>query len=203
MAEEPRVVAEQSYPVTDPAMLRALAHPLRQRIMWEFGARDHLRAADLAKITGEPANAVSYHLRSLAKAGLIVEKPELAGDSRDRVWVMSHPEGFYFPEPSAAGDALLADRLDWLRGLMDETLPRDPLAARMQYMAAAMLTRDEARRMGEEVVEVFERWRAHGIKAAEEHPDDPARVFHFTAAFIGNPRPGALPVDDPPEAREP
>lgn len=86
-------MTEQSYAVTDPAMLRALAHPLRQRIMWELAARDHLRAADLAKITGEPANSLSFHLRSLAKAGLIEEKPEEARDSRDRVWTMTHQEG--------------------------------------------------------------------------------------------------------------
>lgn len=183
-------MVEQSYAVTDPMMLRALAHPLRQRIMWELGARDHLRAADLATITGEPANSVSFHLRSLARAGLIEEKPEHARDSRDRVWGMTHPEGVYFPETDITTNALMAERLDWLRSLLDESLPRDPKAARMQYMAAAVLTKDEAQQMSEEVAEVFEKWRAHGAKAAEGKPDDPDRVFHFTAAFVGNPRPG-------------
>jgi DNA-binding transcriptional ArsR family regulator len=196
-------VVEQSYAVTDPVMLRALAHPLRQRIMWELGARDHLRAADLARITGEPANSVSFHLRSLAKAGLIEEKPDLARDSRDRVWVMAHPEGIYFPESSGALNALLADRLDWLRGMLDETLPRDPLAGRTQYLAAVMLTKDEARAMGDEVAEVFEKWRAYGSEQAEQHPDDPNRVFHFTAAFIGNPRPAAADEEPPAAAKTP
>ena len=139
-------MVEQSYAVTDPTMLRALAHPLRQRIMWELGARDHLRAADLAKITGEPANSVSFHLRSLAKAGLIKELPDHARDSRDRVWGMAYPEGVYFPETDPTTNALMADRLDWLRGILDESLPRDPKAARLQYMAAAVLTKDEATR---------------------------------------------------------
>ncbi|GAB3390997.1 hypothetical protein GCM10027568_15890 [Humibacter soli] len=171
-------------------MLRALAHPLRQRIMWELGARDHLRAADLAKITGEPANSLSFHLRSLAKAGLIKELPDLAKDSRDRVWGMTYPEGVYFPEADLARNTLIADRLDWLRGILDESLPRDPKAARLLYMAAAVLTKKEAQQLSDEVAELFEKWRAYGAKAAEEHPDDPDRVFHFTAAFIGNPRPG-------------
>ncbi|WP_022900433.1 winged helix-turn-helix domain-containing protein [Humibacter albus] len=184
-------MVEQSYAVTDPAVLRALAHPLRQRILWEFGARLHLRAADLAKITGEPANSISFHLRSLAKAGLIEEKPEHARDGRDRVWGMTHPEGVYFPEADATTNVLVADRLDWLRTLMDDSLPRDPRAARMQYMAAAVLTKDEAQQMSDEVAEVFEKWRLHGAEAAAEHPDDPNRVFHFTAAFVGNPRPEA------------
>ncbi|WP_460519167.1 helix-turn-helix domain-containing protein [Humibacter antri] len=191
-------MVEQSYAVTDPATLRALAHPLRQRILWELAARDHLRAADLAQITGEPANSVSFHLRSLAKAGLIEEKPEHARDSRDRVWVMTHPEGVYFPDTDVTTNALIAERLDWLRAVIDESLPRDPAAARMQYMGAAVLTKAEAQQMADEVAEVFEKWRAHGIEAAAEHPDDPARVFHFTAAFVGNPRPSDVEVHDLP-----
>ncbi|SEC52706.1 Helix-turn-helix domain-containing protein [Paramicrobacterium humi] len=179
---------EQPYAVTDPATLRALAHPLRQRIMWELAARDYLRATDLAKICGEPANSVSFHLRSLARAGLIEEKPEQARDSRDRVWGMTHPEGVHFPQADIATNALLAERLDWVKGLLDETLPRDPHAARTQYLGAAVLTRDEALTMAEEVMAVFEKWRERGSKAAIEHPHDPDRVLHFTAAFVGNPR---------------
>jgi DNA-binding transcriptional ArsR family regulator len=190
---------EQSFALTDPVMLRALAHPLRQRIMWELGARDHARAADLAKVTGEPANSVSFHLRTLAKAGLIEEVPEKARDSRDRVWRMTHPEGFYVP-PSGEGaslDPFDAERLEWLRGMIAESIPRDPKATRMQYMAAVVLTRAESRAMGEEVFEVLEKWRTLGAQRAQENPDDPDRVFHFTAAFIGNPMPDttALPGD--------
>ena len=191
-------MTEQSYAVTDPAMLRALAHPLRQRIMWELAARDHLRAADLAKITGEPANSLSFHLRSLAKAGLIEEKPEEARDSRDRVWTMTHQEGIYFPDTDAVTNPILPERLDWIRSIIDESRPRDPAAARLQYMAAAVLTREEAQQMSADVTDVFEKWREHGARAAAEHPDDPARVFHFTAAFVGNPRPAEVEVHELP-----
>lgn len=89
---------KQSHRVTDVATLRALAHPVRQRILIELSIRRSLRAADLADIIGEPANAISYHLRSLAKAGLLIEAPELARDSRDRVWTVAHPEGIYLPD---------------------------------------------------------------------------------------------------------
>lgn len=183
---------EQSFAVTDPQMLRALAHPVRQRIMWELAARDHARAADLADVLGEPANSVSFHLRSLAKAGLIEEAPEHARDSRDRVWHMTHPEGLYLPptEDGTASDPFLAERLDWLRGIMDESIPRDPQATRMQYMGAVVLTKAESLAMAEEVAQVFERYRALGAERAAAEPDNPDRVFQFTAAFIGNPRPG-------------
>ncbi|MHA7985875.1 winged helix-turn-helix domain-containing protein [Rathayibacter sp. CAU 1779] len=186
--------ALQSFTVTDPVMLRALTHPMRQRIMWELGARGHARAADLADIIGEPANSLSFHLRVLAKAGLIEESPEHARDARDRVWRQTHPEGLYLPgeaggDGAIAADPFAAERLDWLRGMLDESIPRAPKATRALYLGAAMLTRDESRRMAEEVIEVLERWRRHGIDRLSARQDDPDRVFHFTAAFIGSPRP--------------
>src|SRR5690606_23978941 len=50
------------------------------------------RAADLARELDLPANKLSFHLRSLADAGLIVEDPSLARDRRDRVWVPARKE---------------------------------------------------------------------------------------------------------------
>lgn len=71
-------------------MLKALAHPIRRRIMSVMGAQDFARAADLAEQLGVPANTLSFHLRSLADAGLILEAPEHARDRRDRVWKLAH-----------------------------------------------------------------------------------------------------------------
>ena len=51
------------------------------------------RAADLAHDLGIPANQASFHLRQLAKYGLVEEAPELARDRRDRVWRAVHEEG--------------------------------------------------------------------------------------------------------------
>lgn len=68
------------------AMLKAMAHPIRRRILRLLPRRTFVRAADVAAELGEPANKVSFHLRVLADAGLIVEAPEQARDRRDRVW---------------------------------------------------------------------------------------------------------------------
>ncbi|CAM3414822.1 helix-turn-helix transcriptional regulator [Occultella aeris] len=68
------------------AMLKALAHPLRRRITKVLAQRECARAADIAADLDEPANSISFHLRVLADAGLIVEAPERARDRRDRVW---------------------------------------------------------------------------------------------------------------------
>lgn len=68
------------------AMLKAFANPLRRRILRLFSRHENLRAADIAAELDVPANSVSFHLRALADAGLIVEAPEHARDRRDRVW---------------------------------------------------------------------------------------------------------------------
>lgn len=178
----------QSYRITDSSTLRALAHPLRQRIIMELSVRHSARAADLAEVMGEPANAVSYHLRALAKAALIVEAPELARDNRDRVWKVAHPEGIYVPaeESDLAGDLFDKQYLSWLRALMAETLPEDPRATRGRYMGGALLTKDESKKLFMEIAEVLERWRGHGMDAAALDPHNTDRIFHFTGAFIGN-----------------
>src|SRR5215217_3197609 len=79
--------------VDDPRILRAIAHPMRNRILGELSAAGHLRAADVADVLGIPANQASFHLRQLAKYGLVEPAPELARDGRDRVWRPVHEHG--------------------------------------------------------------------------------------------------------------
>lgn len=179
---------KQSYRVTDSETLRALAHPLRQRILMELSVRRSARAADLAEIIGEPANAISYHLRTLAKSNLIVEAPELARDTRDRVWKVAHPEGVYVAPDVGDPVTDLADEqyLSWLRSIIQETIPEDPRATRGRYMGAALLTKAESLELFMELAEVLERWREHGMDAAAADPHNPDRVFHYLTAFVGN-----------------
>ncbi len=90
MRETPRP-ARRSH---DPQVLRAIAHPVRNRILDELGATGPMRAADIARELGIPANQASFHLRQLAKYGLVEEAPEEARDGRDRVWQAAHEAGF-------------------------------------------------------------------------------------------------------------
>jgi DNA-binding transcriptional ArsR family regulator len=74
--------------VTSPQELRALAHPLRLRLLEELvvndPATDTATASELAERVGEsPANC-SWHLRQLAKFGYIEEAP--GGTGRERRW---------------------------------------------------------------------------------------------------------------------
>ena len=79
--------------VHDPRVLRAIAHPARNRILNELSAAGPLRAADVARLLDLPANQASFHLRQLAKYGLVVPAPDAARDGRDRVWKLVNEEG--------------------------------------------------------------------------------------------------------------
>jgi DNA-binding transcriptional ArsR family regulator len=75
---------ERRTTVTDPRALRALAHPLRLALLdhlMSFGPRT---ASECAAVVGSTPSNCSYHLRALAKVGL-VEAVD-AADGRERPW---------------------------------------------------------------------------------------------------------------------
>jgi DNA-binding transcriptional ArsR family regulator len=75
---------ERRLEVTDGAVLAALAHPLRVALLYQLNALGSRTASQCAQALGEtPANC-SYHLRQLAKAGLVVR--EEAANGRERPW---------------------------------------------------------------------------------------------------------------------
>lgn len=172
--------------VTDPAMLRAFAHPTRQRILRELSIRTHARAADLANWLGEPANALSFHLRTLAKAGLIRELPEKARDKRDRVWELSSQGGFTFEDPiSDPGiSTFVAQRFDWLRRLLAGEFDDDGSVSAVQF-GGALLSKDEARRFSEELGAVLTKWRKLGAENAEHEPEDSGRSAYDVVFALG------------------
>ena len=62
----------------------AMAHPLRLEILGLLVAGPST-ASKLARKLGESRGLISYHLRTLARAGAIIEEPEL-GTRRERWW---------------------------------------------------------------------------------------------------------------------
>ena len=75
---------ERRLEVTDSEVLAALAHPLRVALLYQLNALGSRTASQCAQALGEtPANC-SYHLRQLAKAGLVVR--EEAANGRERPW---------------------------------------------------------------------------------------------------------------------
>jgi DNA-binding transcriptional ArsR family regulator len=71
--------------LSDPRAIRALAHPARLAVIEALSPGEELTATELAAVTGLSPSATSYHLKALAKWG-IVEAGEARADGRDRPW---------------------------------------------------------------------------------------------------------------------
>jgi DNA-binding transcriptional ArsR family regulator len=72
--------------LTDPRMMRALAHPARIAIWQHLGLEGPATATECAEIAGLSPSACSYHLRTLARYGFVEEDPASSTDGRERPW---------------------------------------------------------------------------------------------------------------------
>jgi DNA-binding transcriptional ArsR family regulator len=120
------VTDEPPVKISDPRALRALAHPARLAILDALGAGQTGTATQFAEVVGLSPSATSYHLRALAKYGLVEEAPG-RGDGRERVWQR---------RSGTAGVEFDADQDDppevWEAGrvLIDAVLSRDDALVR-------------------------------------------------------------------------
>ena len=158
----------QGQPVHDPKILRAIAHPVRNRILTELTASGSMRAADLARELDIPANQASFHLRQLAKYGLVEEDPEAARDKRDRVWRPTSDHGLMVrlddiekaPGGKAASAVFRQNAASWGHAVVDAAYdgPRDPDTLRTINESAIKLTQEEAGQLAEELDAVIATW---------------------------------------------
>lgn len=97
---------QRSIELRDPGALRALAHPRRLTLLGLLRREGPLTATQAAALLpGESSGSCSYHLRQLAKHGLVEEAP--GGTGRQRPWratslYTSWPDVAPTPELAAA-----------------------------------------------------------------------------------------------------
>lgn len=85
-------MAEDRRQITDPKALRALAHPVRWKLLEIIGREGAATATQCAQETGESVANCSYHLNLLAKYDY-VEKAE-GGQGREKPWrLVSQSQG--------------------------------------------------------------------------------------------------------------
>ena len=110
--------------IRDPRTMRALAHPLRLRLL-EYVAREGtLTATRAAELTGESTGSCSFHLRQLAKYGFV---EEAGGIGRLRPWRIKELDTRWSSTPGDVESATAAD------ALTEQLLGRD-LAALDAYL---------------------------------------------------------------------
>jgi DNA-binding transcriptional ArsR family regulator len=88
MAQD-EIPLEPAVQVTDVRALRALAHPLRNRLLGQLRVNGPATASQLGRAVGESSGSTSYHLRQLAAYGF-VEEVEGQGTARERWWRARH-----------------------------------------------------------------------------------------------------------------
>lgn len=178
--------SERSTPVHDPRVLRAIAHPVRTRILEELGAAGPMRAADLARVLGVPANQASFHLRQLAKYALVVEAPELARDGRDRVWRTAHDRGLSIDTRSLAdlpggAAAVAVFQRSWTEAAHDAVrraaADGERPAPAIVSDTSLRLTPAEAQELSEAIGELVDAWKERG-RGEDLSQDGEGRVTH-------------------------
>src|SRR3712207_4168197 len=94
--------------IRDVAVLKAVAHPLRRRLMDVLRVDGPSMPSVLARPTGQAVANVSHHLRVLAEAGLIEEAPELARNRKEHWWRMVDARLSWNPDDFTADPAGMA-----------------------------------------------------------------------------------------------
>lgn len=115
--------------ITEPEALRALAHPVRYELLNHLIAAGPATASQCARAVGDTPSNCSYHLRALAKAGLVA--PEDSADGRERPW-RALVTGFSVP-PDADPDSPDGRQVAVIAALSiqrDQRLVRERLARR-------------------------------------------------------------------------
>lgn len=77
---------ERTLRLTDPNAMRALAHPLRLRLLRLLREQAPLTGAELAELVGESSAGVSYHLSVLARHGFIERDARPGLTRRHKPW---------------------------------------------------------------------------------------------------------------------
>lgn len=161
------------YTDADPRALRAIAHPVRSMLLYELFARGAATATILGTAIGEPVNSVSFHLRQLAKYGLIEEAADLATDGRQRWWRPTATEGLHIsteklrntPGGTAAFTVFRRHTVAYWTALIQRFFsPRHQTSeVWTSNDVPMMLTDEEARQYADDVYTVMTRWHQHGL----------------------------------------
>ncbi|MEV6901965.1 helix-turn-helix domain-containing protein [Amycolatopsis sp. NPDC051372] len=180
--------------ILDARTLRALAHPLRMRMLDLLEQDGPATATGLGKRVGESSGTTSWHLRQLADAGLVAEDPD-RGSKRERWWKAAQDyttirTGDFVSDPELAGSISTVLHQLVIQRHQEEAqfvaeLPR--WHDRWEHSATLTsehlsLTPEETRRMSAEITAVVDRYRR------PTRPGDDAVVTHW-AAFPRTARP--------------
>ncbi len=190
-------------PMTDARTIRALAHPLRLRILDLLSERGSLTATQVGEEVNEsPANC-SFHLRTLARYGYVEDAG--GGEGRNRPWKISDRTTYWTPVDAdpvtvdailvaqAAIDAAHQERIrTWRRRA--PAAPRAWQENTFEMSYETWLTPEELRQVSAEISSAIRRV----VDGRLKRPGQEARVLLHASGF-----PVGQQLPDVPEADRP
>lgn len=128
--------------VPDPKKLRALAHPLRWRLIDLLGSERAATATRCAEVLGESVASCSYHLGILGKYGYIEHVPGQVG--KEKPWRMASSNQNLFPpgldtEGTLAAEAAVEVFLDHELARLKDRVRRHGLEPEQWQEASRMV----------------------------------------------------------------
>ncbi|THV30269.1 ArsR/SmtB family transcription factor [Glycomyces paridis] len=190
--------------ITDPERMKALAHPARMAVFDFLGLRrvkgfDGATATEIAEVAGMTPSAMSYHLRTLAKAGFIEEAPS-RGDARERVWRLAlHSFSIAAGDDASESDKVIErtmgeafrerDEENFTR-FLDSRFDLDPKIrdASMVQHGTLRLTPEEAEEFGRRFMELEGEYAELTRKRIAEGSEGPSEAVVYHAMFRLFPR---------------
>jgi DNA-binding transcriptional ArsR family regulator len=182
--------------VTDIESLRAVAHPIRSKMLAMLRYEGPATASELGRRLGESSGSASYHLRQLARYGFIEEDAEQP-NRRDKRWraasrftSWSRADMSSDPEGREINDALeRRQMLGAVEAFQRWFATRDGLDARWVDAGGLFddllrLTPSQTLRLDNELMAVFARYRTD--PPPPDDPDEPVahvRIYQQLLPF--------------------
>jgi hypothetical protein len=181
--------------ISDPKELRALAHPLRMRLLQLIAQEGPITATQCAKVVGESVANCSYHINTLAKYDYVEQAD--GGQGREKPWQMVH-EGHEWSEVSADEETALAAEaasnafIDFAFAKSREGLRSRSLESEGWQDALGLsdstefLTAAETKAVREEWQEIMRRFR-HRRDDPAARPEGARPVYFFLSTTVDPP----------------
>lgn len=170
---------ESSVSLTSAKQMRALAHPLRMRVLGELRINGPRTVGALCDVFDEAPGTLSYHLGKLAEFGFIEEASQQSTDRRERWWQAVHEFTNISASPDAPADERMAmtvvrhQIIDGYSATLhravdaDSALPPEWAKPSGSSDIAAYLTAEEFAQASDELQQVLQKWHTRSDRDRE------------------------------------
>jgi len=184
-------------PVTDPLALRALAHPIRWKLIDVLTSEGTVTATRCSELTGESTATCSYHLGVLAKYGYI--RRVAAEQWREKPWQLVTPDlslsaAGLDEEQNAASRAVAAAFVDYEMTRLKDSLrlsaqePEEWRGGNKVMAATVWLSPGELRQAIADIGQVLDKYGGQeGAGRQHRAGARPARLFAAVALMPADP----------------